>query len=409
MRKKLYLCLIILFSLILIICTKVNAYSNMPGDVNLDGKVDKKDSYFLSRYLRGRETIEENKKDQALKNADVYKDGIINSADVEIIVKYNHHEEDIKNNIVNNFDKLPYSPNIGDANLDGMVDELDIKLIYKYIEYEGYYHGCMILNDAQKGNTDVYKDGKINWKDAYFIMEIESGELTDVPVVPLSGDVNLDGKINDEDINEIIRNQNLFDENLVKFCNADVYEDGIIDEADADILRMYYLQKIESLPYTPLKGDVNFDGIIDKADLNVLKDCINNSESLNNAIFLNGNVYDNPYSSKKEITNEDWIILNRYLRKTVKEIPYNPVKGDINLDGVFDKKDINLLNNYLRYNNVNLNEIQKCDANLYYDWTDEIVLDEKDLKIMKGYFEGEYKEIELPWNYYWDYSPIYND
>ena len=202
MSKKIFLSLVILLSILLLNIVKVEAVSEMvsqiPGDVNLDGEVNKADSALLARYLRGREELS----DEALRNANVYRDNNIDMADVEVIVKHNSQQYKALEN-------LPYYPFIGDVNFDGVIDIEDAALINKHLEYNGYYHGCMVLQEAQRLNADVYKDGQIDMADVCIIARIDAGLMSDgdirytsynTPYKPVKGDLNFDCKFNLEDI-----------------------------------------------------------------------------------------------------------------------------------------------------------------------------------------------------------------
>ena len=140
---------------------EVKAGKNGLGDFNTNGYIDSKDITYLSLYVR---LMEGNKVSEAdrlvgerkleLENVDVYKDGKIDRSDVDIIVRK-----------LNKKIELPYQPEIGDVDFNGMINDNDKELIKKHIKFKGYFNGCMVLNDAQKLNADINKDGKVDEKD----------------------------------------------------------------------------------------------------------------------------------------------------------------------------------------------------------------------------------------------------
>ena len=63
---------------------KVDAVSQILGDVNLDGEIDISDALLVSRYAEGLTKLSK----QALKNADVNLDGKLTQADIDLIQAY---------------------------------------------------------------------------------------------------------------------------------------------------------------------------------------------------------------------------------------------------------------------------------------------------------------------------------
>ena len=142
---------------------KVDAVSQILGDVNLDGEIDISDALLVSRYAEGLTKLSK----QALKNADVNLDGKVNKTDAKLISK-----KDAGYDI-----QFPYVLRYGDVNLDGKVDISDAQLLLQALRKKTN------LSSQAKRNADVYKDGKIDMADAIMISRFDAGLLKKLHIV----------------------------------------------------------------------------------------------------------------------------------------------------------------------------------------------------------------------------------
>lgn len=136
----------------------------------------------------------------------------------------------------------------------------DLDKIQKYID------GTGTLTDSEKETYDINKDGNIDDIDKKYVGEyVQNGYIT--------GDVNQDFKITDDDYGLITRKIN----NEVTFTEiqqkaADINGDGVISQIDVD-----YLKEIVDFGY--ILGDVNNDGKVNINDLVLLQKYIANTLS----------------------------------------------------------------------------------------------------------------------------------
>ncbi len=157
---------------------------------------------------------------------------------------------------------------------------------------------------------------------------------------------------------------------------GDVNSDSKVDNIDSEILNQYLAKKLDLTEEQLIAADVNSDGIISVGDAENIR------------LYLNGHVAGSDYLSK--IGNVNVCPKNYDLKNNIcveeisvkaKEAQYK--RGDINLDGVLDSKDIDLLNDYLNkqsnLSNLQLN-IADYNANGTVDINDLNELT-KDLKV----------------------------
>lgn len=186
------------------------------------------------------------------------------------------------------------------------------------------------------------------------------------------GDVNLDGAVDDNDINLLNRylakTATLTDLQLVA---ADVNSDGIISVGDAENIRLYvnghntgseYLSKIGTSSVCPKnynlnsnlcvqeirvnakeanykRGDINLDGNIDSQDIKLLNKYLKKQVNLTTVQLNVADFNGNGIIDINDL-NELQFYLNDYTNST-------NVIGDINLDGTVDSNDVIMLNKYV--------------------------------------------------------------
>ena len=146
----------------------------------------------------------------------------------------------------------------GDINLDGKVNGQDLIRLTKYLNNE------VGFNEEQKTNADLNQDGKIDEQDSEILKKHLAGDKgfetlpykgeikQEEPKAALYGDTTLDGKVNGQDLIRLTKYLN----NEVEFTeeqktNADLNQDGKIDEQDSEILKKHLAgdKGFETLPY----------------------------------------------------------------------------------------------------------------------------------------------------------------
>lgn len=149
---------------------------------------------------------------------------------------------------------------------------------------------------------------------------LETLTVTSHPHPTQKGDVNFDGKIDNEDLG-------ILDEALTY---GDMNNDGKLDQEDyKTLMSQVGSRDSEAEQWVIEKGDINQDGKIDKKDLNLL-----------------GNVLQvGDLDSDGKVDRTDYNALNDII---------NPVKkGDTNSDGNVDKQDVKLLEDALSFGDMN--------------------------------------------------------
>ena len=402
-------------------CIKTNTSSpNVLGDVNSDGKVDETDSETLKNYLAKTITLT----DEQLVAADVNSDGIVSVGDAENIRLYatGHAAEseylskigttkvclknyELKNNMCIEevkVDAKEANYKRGDINLDGEVDTQDLKLLNKYLKKQ------VNLTTVQINVADFNSNNVVDIND---LNELESYLNTENTDQKVSGDINIDGIIDSNDIillNRCLKGEiKLTDEQLNL---SDIDESGLVDEQDLQALA----KKISDFYQV---GDVNMDGTVDYSDLQLLQNSINkvitldeaqlNLSDINNDgvvdasdvsslrnkissvkkyktgdVNMDGSVLaddvmiiENYVLAKTTLTidqmtladyNKDGVIDNKDANNLAKAIAANYELGDVNMDGKVNILDITLINKYIS-KTKELNTVQKLLADINSD------------------------------------------
>ncbi len=210
---------------------KSSILDNALGDINLDGTVDSNDVIMLSKYVSG-----EIKLTKGLKYADINSDGVVNVDDVNVLAK-----------------KISDFYQVGDINMNGKVDIDDLTLLQDAL------NGVITLNKVQLNLCDINGDKTINSNDSIALRS----KVSSIKKYK-KGDVNLDGKVLNDDVT-IIENYILGKTNLTidQMTLADYNSDGVIDNNDANALAKYIASNY------PL-GDINMDGKVTMLDINML-------------------------------------------------------------------------------------------------------------------------------------------
>ena len=434
--------------------------TNIPGDVNLDGTVDLSDTVALKQHLGNPEKYPLS--EQAAKNADVYKDGVIDDKDADTIQEY----------LAKIVKELPVIPSAettattaatkavetttvavtttpstipGDVNMDGIVDLSDGVALKQHVGNPEKYP----LSEQAAKNADVYQDGVLDDTDADTIQEYLAKIITKLPVIPsevtttaattkaaetttvavtttpstIPGDVNMDGIVDLSDgvaLKQHIGNSEKYPLSEQAAKNADVYQDGVLDDTDADTIQEYLAKIITKLPVIPsevtttaattktaetttvavtttpstIPGDVNMDGIVDLSDGVALRQHIGNPEKypLSEQAAKNADVYQDGII---DVTDADTI--QEYLAKIITKLPVIPsevtttaattkaaetttepvtttpstIPGDVNMDGIVDITDAVILGLHLD-GDKELSDQALKNADVYKDGTVDV-------------------------------------
>lgn len=138
------------------------------GDVNLKGDVNSTDFDVLKEYIKGNSTLSE----EALANADVTADGIVDAYDLSVL-KYKTINEPLIDSLPYNIDTSKYI--YGDLNLDGAVNEEDKEIIDDIVKK------LVIPTDMQKLMGDLNLDGSVSTVDALILSRYLKNPLEKIP------------------------------------------------------------------------------------------------------------------------------------------------------------------------------------------------------------------------------------
>ncbi|MBR4270219.1 MAG: hypothetical protein IKQ31_00885 [Clostridia bacterium] len=208
------------------------------GDINVDGKVNNADVELLGKFLRQSNDLT---CDGSI-NADVNADNKIDYADQLILKAF--VEKKINN--------LPYKDSFryGDVNNDGLNNLDDYSFLKNALTNK------TSLDLRTQLSADVNKDGEINHTDELILLAFAKKEILTLPYdyQIVAGDVNIDGKINMQDVQKLSLNlSNETSLTVLETANADTTGNGTVDKTDLGVLVAYVNNKIKSLPYDPDK------------------------------------------------------------------------------------------------------------------------------------------------------------
>ena len=194
------------------------------GDVDMDGVVTNDDATMISRYVLGYITLTE----EQLKLADVNEDGVVDLTDVTKL--YNEKQIYV----------------LGDVDMDGVVTGHDTAMVSRYVL------GYITLKEEQLKLADVNEDGVVDLTDVT--------KLYNEKQIYVLGDVDMDGVVTGHDTAMVSRyvldDTYTLTEKQLKL--ADVNEDGVVDQADAD--KLYTEMQVYPL------GDIDMSGMAEVGD-----------------------------------------------------------------------------------------------------------------------------------------------
>ncbi len=226
MKKTLYACMAAVLALasLPVLGASAEETTYALGDVDMDGVVTNDDATMISRYVLGYITLTE----EQLKLADVNEDGVVDLTDVTKL--YNEKQIYV----------------LGDVDMDGVVTGHDTAMVSRYVL------GYITLKEEQLKLADVNEDGVVDLTDVT--------KLYNEKQIYVLGDVDMDGVVTGHDTAMVSRyvldgTYTLTEEQLKL---ADVNEDGVVDQADAD--KLYTEMQVYPL------GDIDMSGMAEVGD-----------------------------------------------------------------------------------------------------------------------------------------------
>lgn len=227
---------------------------SVKGDVTGSGKLSMESAKRISKHIIDKQELSKN---VLLDAADYDNDGQIKMNDVMRLL--NDYKKELA---------------LGDINLDGEISNSDVVILINYA------YGNDELNYVQKLVADLNSDLKVDLNDAkilwsYFINEDIKLPLTDGSLDILYGDANLDGNVDNKDLNRLLK---YIREEMEISTDArwtiDLNLDRKIDMVDLNILTKHLLgiDEFKNLPVKDYKlyityGDINSDGKINGSDV----------------------------------------------------------------------------------------------------------------------------------------------
>lgn len=189
------------------------------------------------------------------------------------------------------------------------------------------------------------------------------------------GDVNDDGEVSYEDFNLIKSAVDSGKEIEATEAN-DINKDGKVDFFDLVALK-------DLLNHTNIKGDVNGDGIVDLSDKALFLKALKSGEMSPvfdaDGKFLNITLENSQFAfdeDNADIDENGYINFQDFYEV---KVPATNIKGDVNSDGVVNKRDLLLFHEYLlnneyevQYSGSDINGDGKLD-NTDYNLLEELI------------------------------------
>ena len=266
----------------------------------------------------------------------------------------------------------------GDVNEDGVIDGRDAFRLERYLGWteESDYERPELSAQALR-NADANNDGQVNGVDTNLIARFSVGKypntLPDYPITDyvLYGDVNENGAVDPIDVTRLLRYVNWTEESDYErpdfsaqaLKNADINNDGILNNVDAVLLRAFNTFSLypNTLPNYPianyvLYGDVNEDGEVNLQDDILLSNYLNWTEESDYEIVLSVQALKNAdINNDGEVNGVDKTLLYDFLADNYPgSLPTSPITvyvilGDVNEDGIIDGRDASRLARYLEW------------------------------------------------------------
>ena len=193
-----------------------DSFLKVLGDVDLDGKINEADILYIQYYLGGdpEYTLDSNQEYRADVN-DNDKIDIGDTLNLQMLI--------------NNQKKYNTTVLIGDVNFDGKVDEKDINMMIEFLLKQKN------PSTIQKARMDYNNDKIFDGTDLIGIYENAYAQNGKSAFTKVKGDVNLDGKIDSDDVDRIMKyaagDKNALENSQME--RADFNSDGEVDVEDA--------------------------------------------------------------------------------------------------------------------------------------------------------------------------------
>ena len=178
------------------------------------------------------------------------------------------------------------------------------------------------------------------------------------------GDVNNDGKIDEQDYTELLKlvdkkKEELSPKELEQFERADLNKDDTITDKDKVLgsklkLSDASILHLRIIGHNAQYGDFNCDGLVDSADLDIVQKYVkwvdNPDDKTNTEVRLS--------EKEKKIIGDTKDARDKYIENLKKRLYEIKPKGDINGDGVIDEKDVE----FARQGFLTAKEKEACDV-----------------------------------------------
>lgn len=373
-----------------------DSLSSACADIDHDGKVDENDIHTLLNFLTCRrqklsemEDVDENgcmssddyqiledavKQKKSDAKYDVNEDGAVDDKDLKAVEK-RLAEDNIFMTANSEFNPTDYAPIFPDINQDGKVDTADLTLRIKQAEgieepdytntYNGNRYNCIYpldridevallkeflkgkgftdaqLDDAVSASGDINLDGKLDEKDYAELSKAIKSKSTD-----LKYDFVSDGRIDGADLDALqntlrnLRGIIVDPDSAALIGRCDVTNDGHFTDSDYYALLNYLKEKKENPDYA---YDVDGSGTTDIDDLLILV------KNFLETPFVKYNDIIGDISSNSQLDMDDYYAMKQTAKNGLVSSSYVPLECyDLNFDKVIDEKDVEILEKFMK-------------------------------------------------------------
>jgi len=315
-----------------------NNLATMYGDVNNDRQVGIVDLLLVGQYVSGY-NVQIDKF-----NADVNCDGVVAFDDKLLISKYLIQEVE-----------LPFLHRTGDINLDGDVNTSDLTLLQKYLNDD------IELNDTQYVLADLTTTNNIqntvDINDARVLESYLNEEIASLKDQYLVLKLDVNGGVEPDNFRNYVivkHGQSLeelpvleytYAKDLITFKGWFTSKDGEVTPNDQQVTTSTIITKDTKLiaqwnNLATMYGDVNNDGRVNPVDLILIGQYLSGYniqiDKINADVNCDG-----------VVAFDDVVIIRMYRAGGYSvELPFLYKMGDVDLNGVIDQEDVDLLQEY---------------------------------------------------------------